>query len=400
MIRALAAALIRYERPRTLLSVVLVSAAVNMLEVIALALVLPILLLIAGTRGQTDTLPEGMRGLLEPIIENSSLALLAGLLIGVIVVKNLAMAATFAWQIQVASRGANALANALIVGYLNAPMEYHLPRRNAQYLRGLRDVPEMIWFRGSLALCNLVADAAGIAALTLALALIEPVGVGLALLFLSTLVALNHQIMGGYFHRWGTRYGHLTKRLYQLGAQVFANIKLVRASGAEVPMAARLDATRCEASEVEGRRRFAQLAIRPVSEVAMLAAACIILAAALHDAAVVAEALPLLAVFGFGAVRLLPAINRISAQVNELKFVRPVVAEFEEELAGLEAHATASTAGPHRIGALRFEQALTLEALRYRYPGAARPALDGVSLTLRAGETVGIAGASGAGKST
>lgn len=381
-------------------AVVVASAAVAALDVVTLVLILPILILIAGSGDTGVALPERLRPLLEPLTDPDSLAPLAAALIGVIVLKNLAMVAAYAWQIRVARRGASALANRLIAGYLAAPMEYHLQRRNAQYLRGLRDLPEMIWFRGALGLCNLVAEAAGIAALTLALALIEPVGVGLALLFLAALVALNHRIMGGHFHRWGKRYAALTKRLYQLGGQIFANIKLVRASGAEAPMAARLDAARQGATEVEARRRFAQLSIRPVSEIAMLAAAGIILAAALHDAETAAEALPLLAVFGFGAVRLLPAINRISMHVNDLKFVGPVIAELEAELAGLAAHPPALAPAPTRTTAPRFEARLALEGLRYRYPGAERWALDGVSLALAAGETVGIAGASGAGKST
>ena len=39
-------------------------------------------------------------------------------------------------------------------------------------------------------------------------------------------------------------------------------------------------------------------------------------------------------------------------------------------------------------------------AVTYRYPGAARDALDGVSLTVEPGELVLLAGGSGSGKST
>ncbi len=41
-----------------------------------------------------------------------------------------------------------------------------------------------------------------------------------------------------------------------------------------------------------------------------------------------------------------------------------------------------------------------LEGVTYRYPGAVRPALDHLDLTVRAGERVAVTGASGAGKST
>jgi ABC-type multidrug transport system fused ATPase/permease subunit len=341
-------------------------------------------------------LPDAVRPLLGPLAAPDNLPWLAGALVGVILVKNLAMVAAFVWQVRLARRGAAALAARLTVAYLAAPMDYHLPRRNAQYVRGLRDLPEAIWFRGVLGLCNLVAEAAGVAALAVALAVIEPLGVGLAVLFLSALVAFNHRLMGRFFQRWGRAHAGAVRRLYELGGQVFANIKLVKASGAEPVVGARLDAAQRAGNDAEARRRLAQLAIRPVSEIAMLAAAIIILVAALHDAASPAEALPLLAVFGFGAVRLLPAINRISMHVNELKFTRPALAELEAELAGL----SETPPGHARPAGLGFSRMLEVRGLAYRYPGAERAALEGVSFRLARGEVVGIAGASGAGKST
>ena len=44
--------------------------------------------------------------------------------------------------------------------------------------------------------------------------------------------------------------------------------------------------------------------------------------------------------------------------------------------------------------------AISLREVRFRYPGATRPALDGVDLEVSAGEHVAVVGASGAGKST
>jgi thiol reductant ABC exporter CydC subunit len=51
-------------------------------------------------------------------------------------------------------------------------------------------------------------------------------------------------------------------------------------------------------------------------------------------------------------------------------------------------------------GAPRWPFTVALEGVRVRYPGAARPALDGFSLRLDAGKRVALVGASGAGKTT
>jgi energy-coupling factor transport system ATP-binding protein len=46
------------------------------------------------------------------------------------------------------------------------------------------------------------------------------------------------------------------------------------------------------------------------------------------------------------------------------------------------------------------DSALTLDKVRFRYPGSDRPALDGVSIDVRKGEFVSVLGANGSGKST
>ena len=56
--------------------------------------------------------------------------------------------------------------------------------------------------------------------------------------------------------------------------------------------------------------------------------------------------------------------------------------------------------GAAEPGLSRAAPALTVRGLRKSYPGASAPALDGVDLTLRSGETFAVLGPSGSGKST
>jgi ATP-binding cassette subfamily B protein len=63
-----------------------------------------------------------------------------------------------------------------------------------------------------------------------------------------------------------------------------------------------------------------------------------------------------------------------------------------------ERPAVADRPGAHALA--RADGRVELQDVGYRYPGAARDALDGVSLAIEPGETVAIVGPSGAGKST
>ena len=60
----------------------------------------------------------------------------------------------------------------------------------------------------------------------------------------------------------------------------------------------------------------------------------------------------------------------------------------------------AGGAEPATIAAPAGFAVLRAEGVGFRYPGAARPSLDGVDLTLRRGEVVGLVGENGSGKST
>ncbi|MFJ8129560.1 ATP-binding cassette domain-containing protein [Streptomyces hydrogenans] len=62
------------------------------------------------------------------------------------------------------------------------------------------------------------------------------------------------------------------------------------------------------------------------------------------------------------------------------------------------AAARAPERGPHRLAEPVDE--IRLEEVVYRYPGKDKPAVDGVSLTLRRGQILAIVGANGSGKST
>ena len=91
----------------------------------------------------------------------------------------------------------------------------------------------------------------------------------------------------------------------------------------------------------------------------------------------------------FGPVRtladLVPALYSASAGVER------VVELLDEPAGGDRAGATALPAGPG---------ALSVREVSYTYPGAARPALEDVSLDVAAGEVVALVGPSGSGKST
>jgi ABC-type multidrug transport system fused ATPase/permease subunit len=93
-----------------------------------------------------------------------------------------------------------------------------------------------------------------------------------------------------------------------------------------------------------------------------------------------------------------PEFGRIYNSLTRMKFGASVVDAIHEEFQkDRSVRLTADAAEPERLG-LRDE--LCLDAVSYRYPNATEQNLTDISLTIRAGERIGIVGSTGAGKTT
>ena len=116
------------------------------------------------------------------------------------------------------------------------------------------------------------------------------------------------------------------------------------------------------------------------------------------------DILPNLGVMALAGYRLLPSLQLLYSQLTQISSVRHALNEVYDEFAAAE---TDKSIRPEIIGdalaparPLRWSDAIVLREVGFRYPGASRPALDGLSLTVPKNSSVGVIGPTGSGKST
>ena len=107
-----------------------------------------------------------------------------------------------------------------------------------------------------------------------------------------------------------------------------------------------------------------------------------------------------LGVFGAAAARLIPSINQLAVNVSDIRFSREPSAALREEIVTLEAIAAGRSDGDGVSSPLGPFERLDLRDVTFSYDGSEVEALRGLDLSIEAGESVGIIGASGAGKTT
>lgn len=105
---------------------------------------------------------------------------------------------------------------------------------------------------------------------------------------------------------------------------------------------------------------------------------------------------PKIALFGAAAFRLLPSINRLANNFQILRYASPVVSKIYEEfpLKGEENH------NQKNVSNFIFNKEIKIENLSFKYPENNENILENITLEIKSGESIGIVGETGSGKST
>jgi ABC-type bacteriocin/lantibiotic exporter with double-glycine peptidase domain len=83
-----------------------------------------------------------------------------------------------------------------------------------------------------------------------------------------------------------------------------------------------------------------------------------------------------------------------------MRFHWPSLEQLLEDLGRTQTATGRKNESSDPVNTIKFEAALSLKNITFKYPNAAAPTLKGIELAVSAGTFVGIAGASGVGKTT
>lgn len=106
------------------------------------------------------------------------------------------------------------------------------------------------------------------------------------------------------------------------------------------------------------------------------------------------DSLAILGLFAYSALRIMPALNQLVRSITSLRFGRAALDDVRHDLS-LPVPPPVKDVTP-----LPFTEAIRLNGVSFSYEGTETPTLQNMDLTIRRGESLGIVGSTGAGKST
>lgn len=301
-------------------------------------------------------------------------------------------------QNRVAHNAGVRLSTALLRGYLRMPFAEHARRNSAEMIRNslstVQDVvagvlvptvavvSESLIVLGVFAGLLLVAPAATIATAGIMFCIVA----GLVKLVQPKLLAL------------GAAHQSVSTASFKAVQQSLQGVKDIKLLGRESYFERRFAAARATQARIAYNRAVLLDAPRAAIESALVALIVAFLLISVRTAESPEALLAVLGVFAYAVLRVLPSVNRIVANISAIRFASAAVNDISSDLRQFARAAADVREQP--TSDLRLGDTLRLDSVSFAYEHDAPPVLHGISLTICRGESIGIVGSTGAGKST
>ena len=293
----------------------------------------------------------------------------------------------------------------MITCYMHKPYTFHLQRNTSEIIRNINgDVNGA--FSVISAMFALVSDALIVISLTVylfAVDFIMTIGVLIALAICSVVYFL---IVRKKIRSFGQENRKVTAKMYKAIQQAMGGIKEVKIMGREKFFADVYK--RCGAESVELSKRYNLISAVPgrLIETLCMFAILTIVAIKIVKGEDLREIVPNLSAFAIAAIRLMPRANSVNGHINSITFNKPSLEALYEDLTESDREEAErqkeieEKKKQNRTVDIGEERNIFAKNITYTYPNKNEPVLRNVSVTVKAGESVGIVGLTGAGKTT
>jgi len=282
----------------------------------------------------------------------------------------------------------------LYAGYLSQPYTFHLQNNSAQLIRnaiGQVSAMTSVVQQGMV----LITETLVLVGISVLLVLVEPVGAIVVIGIFGLIGLLFYRLTRNRLLRWGEeRQYHEGKRIQHL-QQGLGGVKEVILYGREGDFIDQYRLHNTSSARVGKRHYILQSLPRLWLELLAVGGLALLVIVSIYRGKPLDSLLPTLGLFAAAAFRLMPSANRIIGAIQNIRYAMPVVDTLSSELHSLEKREASAHRKP-----LPLKHKLELENISFSYPSSERPALRNINISIWHGESVGIIGGSGAGKSS
>jgi ABC-type multidrug transport system fused ATPase/permease subunit len=292
-----------------------------------------------------------------------------------------------------------ALSTRLLESYMRRPYSWFLNKHSAEMGRAVLTEADQV-IRGSLMpALNLISQGSIAVFLIALIVLVQPIVALTAVVVLGGAYFLIFFNLRRFWRKIGRERFVANGQRYLALQEALGGIKEVKVGGLERAFVRRFAEGAYRFSRLKSLHLVAAEMPRHILEALAIGGILIVTLVLLTtERGEFSQVFPVLALFAFAGLRLLPAIQKVYANMASLRFSAPALDALHADLQTTEV-AVVSPSGT-RGEPLPLRERLELRDVTYTYPNAERPALTDISMTIPSKSTVGFVGSTGAGKTT
>lgn len=296
----------------------------------------------------------------------------------------------------------NSISTRLLMGYLRQPYTFYLGRHSGDLSKVVLSEVDMVIRNVYRPAYNMLAYSLVLLSIVALIIMVNPWMALMAVTFFGLLYGLV--IMG--LRRKLTQIGHIqvrgNKARFMTIAEVFGGIKPIKVLGRELEYHSRF-------SRVSKQLAQAQSTLQTLNQVphylieALIFGTILLLTIFLLvtsgglEGGALGQILPTLGLYAFAAYRMKPAVGQIYQGFSSLQYGRAIMDGLFEDWEQQTGLARIPEQAEQPLVA---KTHIALDNLTFSYPQAERPALYNLNLQIPVGTSVGLVGATGAGKTT
>lgn len=291
------------------------------------------------------------------------------------------------------------LSRRLMADYLRRPYAFYLTRNSGDLAKTVLQEAGQAVNGALLPAMRLLSHVLLAASVIVLLVAVEPllaIGVAVAL---GSLYGAIYLVAKRWLNRIGKDRVAANRERFTTASEAFAGAKEIRLLGREQAYLERFRGPSKRFALHQANATLLQNLPQHAIEAIAFGGVLLLVLYLMSDGGGIANALPLIGLYGLAGKQLIPAFQKIFSTIAAIRFNMPAVDNIIEDLMTLP-HSNDETPFGQRATPMQPERELAIEELTFHYPDTAQPALDRLSLAIPVRTTVGFVGSSGAGKST
>ncbi|MDB9702501.1 ABC transporter ATP-binding protein/permease [Rhodospirillales bacterium] len=371
------------------------------IEAVGIGLILPLVTIITQPEVlSTNSWALRVFGEIGPDDYNRILILLMSAFLATIILKNATLLALYVLQGHFFAKNEALLARRIFIRYIYGNFNLHLTRNSADLINNVTSTASSVFSHAMRGLMILLSESILILFITIFLFYINPVITMVAICgFLVCAAAMHFAVRTRLVH-WGMTQTKIRQKLLKLLTQSFHSIKEVKISGREDYLVSEFSAARKLMAEIDARMFVIGTIPRLWVETLFISSIVISIVYVLTSGNPSGKFFSILAVFLVAAIRLMPSVARILMAFNTIRGGTYPVETIYNDLNDQSSIDSDAAQDLVDVSKITFNHQIELENISFSYPNMETAAAHDINLTIKKGESIGLVGPSGAGKTT